>query len=119
MKKYETWEAIKMITENSKLKFRQIGEFENNNYIELSNNDGHMVHINAYKSGQCDSDFLNRQWTLVKEPVSFIEAIHAFKEGKTIKSVCNTSSDSYSPDETDYMEITPEEILEGKWYIEY
>jgi len=70
MKDYETWEAIKILTESPETTFRQVGDFERGNYIELSNKNGMLVHLNAYKSGQCDSKFIERKWTLTNEKES-------------------------------------------------
>jgi hypothetical protein len=120
MKTYKTWEVIKLLTENPKL------QFENDSYNSILKTDlKYSAYLDLVNKGTFENKKLeiylglDHEWTLIKQPVSFMEAVKAFKEGKTIKSVCNTSWDSYSPDQTDFMEITPEEILEGKWYIEY
>jgi len=112
MKKYETWEVFRELSTstNPKLKFKNI---VSNNTLEIRS--GKFI---AWNSGSNITLDNFSKWEVVQESVSFMEAVKAFKEGKTIESVCGFNSDRYSPNKTSFMEISPEEILEGKWYIE-
>ena len=77
MKTYKTWEVIKMITENPKLKFRTYCSdvFKDEN--------GYIVFENIDCIDGFDGNFKgNEEWILVQEPVSFMEAVQS---GKKIK----------------------------------
>lgn len=84
MKKYKTWEALKMITENPKLIFRYTDEtLDNGNYIEIkaTPSGNNFSHVNKYGSGQHDSNFLKREWTLINDDENIGECQNSFKEG--------------------------------------
>ena len=135
MKTYKTWEVVKMLTENPKLMFK---------------NERHGGILEYSKSGQEElvllkdeeqKDFLitsllkpviksangniNDEWTLIQQPVTFMEAIKAYSEGKTI--VCNSSSfgaRTYDPSnnlckvlDNSNNALTHNEILKGTWTI--
>lgn len=68
-------------------------------------------------------------WTLVQEPVSFMDAVKAFDEGKTIK--CKYSNEEFIYSESisglletqsdilnEFLAVGSKEILYGKWFIE-
>ena len=79
MKKYKTWQAIKMLTENPKLEFKASESRlfkEDGGYIVLENYNGDLA--NGF-----DNCFTgNEEWALVQEPVDFMTAV---KSGKRIK----------------------------------
>lgn len=76
LKTYKTWEVIKMITENPKLKFKNyLGEemVYALNYIRFFRN-GENVSLYGIAGDE--------EWTLMQEPVDFMTAV---KSGKRIK----------------------------------
>ncbi|ASN68328.1 hypothetical protein 10S11_66 [uncultured Caudovirales phage] len=132
MKTYKTWEVIKMITEDKNKKFE--ATYGTDKLLIYANDDGFfkMQMNNVACTHQLDGNLQIRgEWTLIKQPVSFMEAIKAFSQGKTIKCrVPFTLVDDlivYKPSKgvlfTELFDnggaaITQTEILEGKWYIE-
>ena len=144
MKKYKTWEVIKMLTENPTLIFK----LENTGYgmakirkMIIRNGYFHCVSYNhdcdriEYSLGQGNFNGnidISSEWTLVQEPVSFMEAIKAYHEGKTIRCEYVEEEFIYEPTEEkkvseqigfiirdcDFSSVCTGEILEGKWYIE-
>ena len=66
---------------------------------------------------------INAKFIPVQKPVSFMEAIKARYEGKTIKVVLRNNERIYEDNSAGLKDqnggyLTPLEILEGKWYIE-
>ena len=66
---------------------------------------------------------LNAKFIPIQKPVSFMEAIKARYEGKTIKVVLCNNERIYKDNSAGLKDqnggyLTPLEILEGKWYIE-
>lgn len=69
------------------------------------------------------------QWTLIQEPVPFMEAIEAYNNGSVIKCEIDETIVTYPKTKGDIRFYLPiqdasggavscREILEGKWYIE-
>jgi hypothetical protein len=126
MKKYTTWEAIKMLSENPKLKLNLIycGNETADKNLEVKDN---MIILNAKNPF---NRYLNisAEWVLVQQPVSFMEAVKAYSRGKTIycvnvdvglKNIYKKpdSTNSYMKDTCHYC-ITSHEILNYEWFIE-
>ena len=70
-------------------------------------------------------DTFEFEWELVQEPVSFMEAVKAYAEKKTIKCISKYGEREYHYCCTNTgmvdnigSAMSPEEILHGKWYIE-
>ena len=86
MKTYKTWEAIKMLSENNKLKFECDG-------VKLDVDDGYLRGTYNNRKGLDDNicldndsdDDLNDKWELVQPSVTFTEAITAWANEKTVK----------------------------------
>jgi hypothetical protein len=121
---FETWEAIKMLTENPKLKFKDISCYR---YIS---SDGCAVYVSYGKNEdiepfKLENGTLEDKWQLIKEPVDFMIAVKAFDSGKTIRCETditvhtyeNLTSDGKLIDYSFDAAISSKEILEGKWYI--
>ena len=113
----KTWEMIKMLTENPKLRFKC--KLESGLYNTVCADNGWF---------KCEySYYFNTEWELIQEPVDFTTAIKAYQNGKTIK--CESEkfkNNRYNivfgegnviADNNGYG-ISAEEILNGKWYIE-
>ena len=132
MKKYKTWEAIKMITENNKLEFDWHNDY---GWIGRLKRDNKIVDtVNCYdKNGNEVSIGLDEEWVLVQKPVNFMDAVNScnnirveheyisnlIKEGygclkdyMNIIGIMAIFSENF--DECDLKEV----ILNGKWYIE-
>jgi hypothetical protein len=118
-KLYKTWEALKILTENPNQKFRRYLE-DGSNYLEIyRGNSGALFHVNAFGSDQEDAKFLEREWELVEEPVSFMEAVEAGMEGKLIRS---EEFNGFYPLKDIFQRLANGfdrlDLIKGKWYIE-
>jgi hypothetical protein len=114
MKSYKTWEVIKMLDENPKLKFRCLTDCGLHKNISVINNTVCWAKdLPLYVA--VDSEI---KWSLVQQPVSFMEAVQAFKEGKTITEMYSPFHSIYGKNEARMMEISAEEILTGNWFME-
>lgn len=125
MKKYTTWEAIKMLSENPKLKFNldYHGNVTADKNLEVKDK---FIILNA-KSPFNRHLNISAEWVLVQVQVSFMEAVKAYHEGKTIYSIDDDGSvrNTYSKqsDISNYLTdacgyaITSHEILNYKWFI--
>lgn len=132
MKKYKTWEVIKALAENPKLRFKC------NRYTIGANSYGSIVHE---KNGECSDmgEFLSLSagvtsqtgWELIQESVDFLTAVKAYSEGKTIRCEANGSEyifngkchrskigqGAWFRSERDTI-LSTEMILNGTWYVE-
>jgi hypothetical protein len=130
MKTYKTWEVIKMLTENSKLIFESNGD-------QIAIKDYQLIWLSTYNNVSltlnCSMfvDMFNKNWTLVQESVSFMDASKAFGEGKNIRVEFPSSIDEnkiityifvqstngagvmQSSDDLNFYMINT-----GKWFIE-
>ena len=119
MKIYNNSEVMAMLVENPKLEFeckfdeRQFTVKVIRNQIVIKNSFSH------------DCGFsLNDRWTLVEKSVSFMEAMKAFSEGKTIRHDGDFPHTFVAVDSVFEIKddrnngITVNEILNCKWFIE-
>ncbi|MEQ8198768.1 MAG: hypothetical protein ABRQ27_12290 [Clostridiaceae bacterium] len=123
MKKYKTWEAIKILTEIPALKFRYCYDLSLDEKVEaeIFLDDFGLINFN------CASLNPDYEWELVQEPIEFKKAVEAFNKGYTIR--CELGADEvtrYNPKSSvDFLmdntgdSICAKEILEGKWFIDY
>jgi hypothetical protein len=111
----KTWEAIKALTENPKLEFR-----------EMKGTNGHkFLKCNLLGEIVCKVDhasyntllFTDTEWE--PQPVPFMEAVKAYSEGKTIECEYNGSTSAYETDKINdtFCKLESLEVLEGTWYI--
>lgn len=122
LKTYKTWEVIKMITENKKLKFK--------NYLgEEMRYDCNRIRF--FRNGKNERFYGikgNEEWILVQKPVDFMTAV---KSGKKIKvehqlTKCLSISEDYCNVHNVFdvlgnilNDINIREVIaEGKFYIE-
>lgn len=90
IKTYKTWEAIKMLTENNKLKFKLK---DKDNTPILSNgtlfaSQFGFIHANFPENAKMEFQgnvSIDARWTLIQKPVNFKEAIRSWADGKTVK----------------------------------
>jgi hypothetical protein len=131
MKKYKTWEAIKMLVENPKLKFKNTVEINGINLIGVNGlvicwftDDGAPISRFTPKLNELD-------WELIQEPVDFLTAVKAYSEGKTIRCEYNGEVTKYENGKNcmyrlmvinhknaSTRTVEANEILYGTWYVE-
>jgi hypothetical protein len=109
-------QVIIALNENKKLKFKN-GEFtlwvNKCGYLMLTDSLGHNRYLNNIH--------ISDEWELIKEPVTFMDALKAYCEGKKIKVQCSDYSDCFIRESNEYdtfLRVPPTVILKGKWYIE-
>jgi hypothetical protein len=130
MKKYKTWEAIKLIGENKENKFTDSSKrtltLDGRGNITIISSLGEDLKNRCFNP--------DREWELVQQPVSFLEAVKAYAEGKTISCNIGKRTYVYRPNEkakvfnsmggyllvdvyNENEAISTEEILKGEWFI--
>lgn len=135
MREYETWEVIKMLSENQKLKFTdgikigfidKVGREKGANTIGVVDEVIFWIDPNGeiFNTVSFNKEFLSYKWTLVRTPVTWQEAIQAWIDGKTIKccyKCCYPKNDAKMISSTFYPScLVPsrEALTTGTWYIE-
>lgn len=125
----KTWEMIKALTENPKLKFNngihkvKISDITNRIVWDYADEkeDPFIMFSNA--PGAIDN--LHIEWELIPQEVTWQEAIQAWVDGREVYFTLNGSVRLYLDDCSHYLRtlaqcrpISKDEILKGKWYIE-
>lgn len=123
MKTYKTWEAIKMLAENPKLKFKCCRATMQCTGGYLDGTFGAVRGINGNIP-------MSGEWSLVQQPVRFIEAVNAYDKGKSIYCQLKDEKYFYIPNDdtkcgrTGYVltdnggsAVSTGEIFHGTWYI--
>jgi hypothetical protein len=137
MKKYKTWEVIKMLEQNPSAEFKcqynqKIGIKEG--ILRWDSGALFKINIEGYKDEDMrTAGTLDRfEWELIQQSVDFLTAVKAYSEGKTIRCELDQNSLKYNPlnakENVVYgkplvtnlfgSSIGCKEILEGRWYIE-
>jgi len=128
MKTYKTWELLKMAesySSNDKTTAKRP------NYINKSGKTVMIGEAIGLENGKglftvtgfmYKENFINEEWTLVQQPVTFLEAIKAFDEGKTVRHD-GEFPHTYKYDDGDVRDengncISSDEVLNCKWFIE-
>lgn len=132
-KTYKTWELLRMADEydNYDKPLIERPKFRNPNTNQI------VTFINCIdgkgigtKEGMLITikGLANREWELVQEPVSFMEAVKAYAEGKTIRCERKLDITIYDPNnrihnpqwlvDNNRNPICSHEILNGQWFIE-
>jgi hypothetical protein len=79
----KTWEMIKMLSENPKLRFKCSGSgsviIRNGGFLMWKHTDGRTEHA---------SMIFDTDWQLVRTPVTWQEAVQAILDGKTVICMC-------------------------------
>jgi hypothetical protein len=132
MKKYKTWEIWKDAENLIGKRFKVLRSFDESLAV------GDIMEVVKYytiiglgsiKHGKIRIKDLTgfEEWTLIQQPIPFLEVVQAYREGKTIISETDgigtekykmKRSDSQPMESIEGAGITACEILEGKWYIE-
>jgi len=122
MRKYKTWEAIKMMTENPKLRFRYSCKLSLSQKVEVD------IFVDNYRLINFNCAYLDPEfeWEMVREPIEFRKAVEAFNKGYRIR--CVTGNDRvkiFNPKshmeflkESTGESVSVEEVLMGTWFID-
>jgi hypothetical protein len=124
MKKYKLSEVIAMLEKNPELRFiRKASNFHEND-VEFFLKNGRF-RTNSNTDAFMAANLFNWEFELIQQPVTFIEAVKAYAEGKTIRCEFGNIDYIYKPTELsgrlvdqNKIAIGESEILEGTWYIE-
>lgn len=120
----KTWEMIKALTENPKLRFKT----GLNSFVQVNKEDGSIIWTNKdgsnvgslvdrfilYSNGPC-YDNLHIDWELVREPVPWQEALQAWIDGKEVIREMTGTSCIFSKNNS--FTVGRIELIEGKWFI--
>jgi len=121
MKTYSTKEVLNELCDNTNLSFKLQGS--NNRFLKVSKNGFFVIMLNDEERRFDGNVRITDIWTLVQQPVTFMDAIRAFDNGKIIKSVNIEFESIYSRENNDLIDqdnesISAGEILSATWYIE-
>ncbi len=121
------WEIVKSLTENPALSgVAVIDSTRYELYVDDSGtlqSDTYYLYLGAKgyslgKAGNIDFD----GWEIVKQSVTWQEAIQAWANGKTIKTESSDGIRTYKRTTNSLQSVlggvTKDEILNGKWYVE-
>jgi hypothetical protein len=133
MKKYKTSEAIAMLEQNPKLRFKndeKVGTYcVGSNTIGVIDTELCWLKPDGTRYNKFGCYFRGDKWELLQESVPFMEAVKAYSEGKTIRCemACTgvktrVYKHKYPSDielvDTNGQAINTKEIFEGRWYVE-
>lgn len=89
MNTYKTWEVVKILMENPRLRFEaKINKKKSNMWIDTEGDLVMDVVETAPDYSITDNEWLNAEWQLIETPVTWQEALQAWAEGKTIRCKC-------------------------------
>ena len=121
MRTYKTWEVVKILMENPRLRFEaKINKKKSNMWIDTDGDLAMDVVKTAPDYPITDNEWLNAEWQLVETPVTWQEALQAWAEEKTVICKFNDINEEYS--ETCFSNnydtpLTRYQILYGQWFI--
>jgi len=121
MRTYKTWEVVKILMENPRLRFEaKINKKKSNMWIDTDGDLAMDVVKTAPDYPITDNEWLNAEWHLVETPVTWQEALQAWAEEKTVICKFNDINEEYS--ETCFSNnydtpLTRYQILYGQWFI--
>jgi hypothetical protein len=119
MNTYKTWEVVKILMDNPRLRFEaKINKKKSNMWIDT---DGDLV-MDVVKTAPdypiTDNEWLNAEWQLIETPVTWQEALQAWAEEKTVICKFNDINEEYICLSNDYdTHLTRYQILYGQWFI--
>ena len=119
MRTYKTWEVIKILMENPRLRFEaKINKKKSNMWIDTDGDLAMDVVKTAPDYPITDNEWLNAEWHLVETPVTWQEALQAWAEEKTVICKFNDINEEYICFSNDYgTHLTRYQILYGQWFI--
>jgi len=119
MRTYKTWEVVKILMENPRLRFEaKINKKKSNMWIDTDGDLAMDVVKTAPDYPITDNEWLNAEWHLVETPVTWQEALQAWAEEKTVICKFNDINEEYICLSNDYdTHLTRYQILYGQWFI--
>jgi len=117
IKTYELEEAIKMLAVNPKLKFETALLLHDSAFIESECTTTLQIQGDFIAAVPYGIPYISK-WTLVEQPVTFMEAAYAFSEGKNVRCEYKETGVLFTPTSSRFMSLTTDAILKAKWYIE-
>jgi hypothetical protein len=124
MRTYKTWEVVKMLNENPKLRFEAKIYKDCTVAMWIDKNDGDLL-ANEIKSAPdfpcTNKEWLNAKWTLVKTPVTWQEALQALIDGERVKCICDVDFCDFN-DNCCYFSLNQPDMCihglkHGQWFI--
>ena len=122
MRTYKTWEVVKILMENPRLRFEaKINKKKSNMWIDT---DGDLV-MDVVKTAPdypiTDNEWLNAEWHLVETPVTWQEALQALIDGKRVKCICDVDFCDFN-DNCCYFSLNHPDMCihglkHGQWFI--
>lgn len=122
MNTYKTWEVVKILMENPRLRFEaKINKKKSNMWIDT---DGDLV-MDVVKTAPdypiTDNEWLNAEWQLVETPVTWQEALQALIDGKRVKCICDVDFCDFN-DNCCYFSLNHPDMCihglkHGQWFI--
>jgi hypothetical protein len=121
MRTYKTWEVVKMLNENPKLRFEAKIYKDCTVAMWIDKNDGDLL-ANEIKSAPdfpcTNKEWLNAKWTLVKTPVTWQEALQALLDGRKVRCECKKCLSGKVSCIYPYMgDICVNGLKHGQWFI--
>lgn len=119
MNTYKTWEVVKILMENPRLRFEaKINKKKSNMWIDTEGDLVMDVVETAPDYSITDNEWLNAEWQLIETPVTWQEALQAWAEEKTVICKFNDINEEYICFSNDYdTHLTRYQILYGQWFI--
>ena len=119
MRTYKTWEVVKILMENPRLRFEaKINKKKSNMWIDTDGDLAMDVVKTAPDYPITDNEWLNAEWQLIETPVTWQEALQAWAEEKTVICKLNDINEEYICFSNDYdTHLTRYQILYGQWFI--
>ena len=130
----EYWEVVKELKEDAKKKFeaklestgwtvRMSVDTRLSRYFMFEVFNGARLIDQSCNGGAFNGNVaLDLDWQLVRQPVTWQEAIQAWADGKTIKTESSDGIRTYKRTTNSLQSVlggvTKDEILNGKWYVE-
>jgi len=121
MRTYKTWEVVKILMDNPRLRFEaKINKKKSNMWIDTEGDLVMDVVETAPDYSITDNEWLNAEWHLVETPITWQEALQAWAEGKTVICKLNDINEEYSElcfSNNHDTPLTRYQILYGQWFI--
>ena len=124
------WEAMKLLDEDPSLKFEykeerkkwllyaDVASYDDLVFYMLDCWDNYGEMITEHEAGSLHGNLTTSDnWQLVKQPITWQEAIQAWAEGKNISYSYLNDDIRYAFEDSNAM-MTVEKIKEAEWYVE-
>ena len=122
MRTYKTWEVVKILMENPRLRFEaKINKKKSNMWIDTDGDLAMDVVKTAPDYPITDNEWLNAEWQLIETPVTWQEALQALIDGKRVKCICDVDFCDFN-DNCCYFSLNQPDMCihglkHGQWFI--